>query len=58
MPALALMMRPTVDGWAVCLTNGEELVRYRGFWSKQLAQRYLQRYVRSALVPWRSTHTW
>jgi hypothetical protein len=41
------MMRPTDDGWAVCLTDGHELARYRGFCSKQLALRYLQRYTRS-----------
>jgi hypothetical protein len=47
MTALSLMMRPTDDGWAVCLTDGHELARYRGFCSKQLALRYLQRYTRS-----------
>lgn len=46
MAALALVMRPTVDGWAVYLTNGQEVARYRGLWSEQLALRYLRRYVR------------
>jgi hypothetical protein len=45
MTALALMIRPTANGWAVYLTNGQELARYRGFWSKQRALRYLQRYI-------------
>jgi hypothetical protein len=48
MTALALMMRPIDRGWAVYLTNGQELVRYRGFLAKQLALRYLQRYARVA----------
>ncbi len=47
MTAFALTMRPTDNGWAVYLTNGHELARYRGFFSKQLALRYLQRYTRS-----------
>jgi hypothetical protein len=44
MTALALMIRPTDNGWAVCFSDGRELVRYRGFCSKQLAVRYLRRY--------------
>lgn len=60
MAVLALMLRPTVDGWAVCLTNGQELTRYRGLCAKQLALRYLERYIRSGPAPrwqgfrWRS----
>ena len=49
MPALALMMRPTENGWAVYLSNGQELIRYRGLCSRQLATRYLRRYA-SALA--------
>jgi hypothetical protein len=49
--ALALMIRPTDEGWGVYLTDGQELVRYRGFFAKQLALRYLQRYTRAALRP-------
>jgi hypothetical protein len=45
------MLRPTADGWGVYLTNGRELARYRGIWSKQLALRYLRRYVRETLTP-------
>jgi hypothetical protein len=51
MTALALMMRPIDRGWAVYLTNGEELVRYRGLFAQQLALRYLRRYARCALKP-------
>lgn len=47
MSALALMMRPTHDGWGVYLTDGQELIRYRGLCARQLALRYLQRYTRS-----------
>jgi len=64
MTALALMMRPIDRGWAVYLTNGQELVRYRGFLSKQLALRYMQSYTRATPVhafgsrwPTRSSHT-
>ncbi len=41
--ALAVMIRPIDHGWAVCLTGGRVLVRYRGVFSKRLALRYLQR---------------
>jgi hypothetical protein len=51
MTALALMIRPTDHGWGVYLTNGEELVQYRGFFAKPLALRYLQRYTRATLRP-------
>jgi hypothetical protein len=58
MAAQALMLRPTVDGWAVYLTNGRELARYRGFCSKQLALRYLQRYVGTPAESGRSPRRW
>jgi hypothetical protein len=45
--ALALMIRPTRTGWAVCLSDGQELVHYRGPFSKRLAMRYLRRYMRA-----------
>jgi hypothetical protein len=47
MNAVALMMRPTSDGWGVYLTDGRELARYRGLGSMWLAERFLRRYVRS-----------
>ena len=43
MTALGLMIRPTGDGWGVYLTNGRELVRYRGIGSKRRAAQYLRR---------------
>jgi hypothetical protein len=43
--ALALQLRPTEHGWAVYLSDGQELVRFRGLFSQQLASRYLRRYV-------------
>jgi hypothetical protein len=44
MTALAVMIRPTGDGWGVYLTNGRELVRYRGLGSKWRAAQYLRRF--------------
>jgi hypothetical protein len=44
MTGLALMLRPTDSGWAVRLSNGQELVRYSGWFSRRLAVRYLERY--------------
>jgi hypothetical protein len=41
MTALALTIRPTHDGWGVYLTNGREVIRYRGIGSKFRALRYL-----------------
>jgi len=59
MAAHALMMRPTTgNGWGVYLTNGQELVRYRGFCSKQLALRFLQRYTRSISTAQRPRAWW
>ena len=51
MPALALLMRPTENGWVVYLSNGQELIRYRGLGSMQLAVRYLQHYARLTAPP-------
>jgi hypothetical protein len=42
MPALAMMIRPTGDGWGVYLTNGRELARFRGIGSKWRAAQYLR----------------
>lgn len=39
MTALALMIGPTRDGWAVYLTNGREIARYRGSFAKRRALR-------------------
>jgi hypothetical protein len=43
MSALALMLRSMPDGWAVYLTDGRELVRYRGPGARWRALRYLAR---------------
>jgi len=48
MTARALMIRPTAGGWAVCLTDGQELIRYRGPFAKRLALRYLHRYAEAS----------
>jgi hypothetical protein len=40
--ALALMVGPTIDGWAVYLTNGREVIRYRGIWAKRRALRFMR----------------
>ena len=45
MTALELMVGPTTDGWAVYLTNGYELARFRGIAAKWRALRYLRRIV-------------
>jgi hypothetical protein len=43
MAVLTLMVRPTHDGWGVYLSDGREVVRYRGIGSKYRALRYLAR---------------
>ena len=48
MTALVLSLRPTESGWAVYLSNGQELIRYHGIFSRTLALRYLQHYVAAA----------
>jgi hypothetical protein len=40
MSALALMIGPTADGWAVYLTDGREVARYRGIGAKRRALRH------------------
>jgi hypothetical protein len=44
MTAVALVLRPTECGWSVRLSDGQELVRYSGWFSRRLAVRYLERY--------------
>jgi hypothetical protein len=48
MTALALIIRPIRHGWAVYLTDGRELARFRGPGSKRRALRYHQRHEGSA----------
>jgi hypothetical protein len=44
MPPLALLIRATENGWGVYLSDGQELIRYRGLASRQRASRWLRRY--------------
>ena len=48
MNALALNIRPTPHGWAVCLSDGRELARFNGPCAKRRAMRYL---VRATQIP-------
>ena len=38
----AIILRPLTAGWAVCLTNGLELARFRGPGSRLRALRYVR----------------
>jgi hypothetical protein len=40
---LAILLKPTWDGWAVCLTDGSQLARFHGPGAYRRAQRYLAR---------------
>ena len=51
MTALALIIRPTRHGWAVYLTDGRELARFRGPGSKWRALRYLARATKALQTP-------
>jgi hypothetical protein len=51
MTALALIIRPTRHGWAVYLTDGRELARFRGPGSKWRALRYLASATRALRTP-------
>jgi len=44
MTALALLIGRIPDGWAVYLSNGVELARYRGFFAKRRALRFASHY--------------
>ena len=43
MSALTLILRPVPGGWAIYLSNGHELARYRGLAARWRALRYLAR---------------
>jgi hypothetical protein len=43
MTALALMLKPIRRGWAVALTNGEEIARFVGPGAKRRAEHHLVR---------------
>jgi hypothetical protein len=40
MNALSIMVRPVAYGWAVQLSNGQELVRFYGLGAQRRALRY------------------
>jgi hypothetical protein len=52
--ALAMTLRPVRYGWAVQLTNGRELARFRGPGALWRAKRYLTRAAHAARSPFRS----
>lgn len=39
---LAIIMRPLPFGWALCLSDGRELARFRGFGARSRALRHLR----------------
>jgi hypothetical protein len=45
--SLGIILQPTHDGWAVCLTDGRRLVGFRGPGARWRAERYLARYFSS-----------
>ena len=40
------MVAPTTDGWAVLVSNGTELARFRGVGARRRALRYVDRLAR------------
>jgi hypothetical protein len=46
MPAMLLMLGPTDGGWAIYLSNGAILARFRGPGARWRATRYLDRLTR------------
>jgi hypothetical protein len=46
MTALSVIVRPIAFGWAVQLSNGQELVRFRGPGALARARRYVARITR------------
>jgi hypothetical protein len=44
MPSLSLLIDRIPHGWAVYLSNGVELARYRGLFAKQRALRFASHY--------------
>ncbi len=42
MNPVAITMRPVRGGWAVCLTDGRELARFRGLAARYRAALYLR----------------
>ena len=46
MTAVGVLIGPTQDGWAVYLTNGRELARFRGIAARWRALRFIRRFIR------------
>jgi hypothetical protein len=42
MKAIAITLKPILYGWAVCLTDGRELARFRGPGARERALRFLR----------------
>jgi hypothetical protein len=40
--ALAIILKPIMWGWAVCLTDGRELARFQGLGARARALRYVR----------------
>ncbi|MEA2213275.1 MAG: hypothetical protein QOF83_3223 [Solirubrobacteraceae bacterium] len=51
MNTLALILTPTHPGWAVSLTDGRELARFRGPGAKRRALRYLATVTSAPQIP-------
>jgi hypothetical protein len=51
MRALWMMMRPIRHGWAVQLSDGRELARFRGPGARWRAARYLRRAAEALKTP-------
>jgi hypothetical protein len=41
---LAIIIKPMLGGWAVCLTDGRQLARFRGPGARLRAERFAARY--------------
>jgi hypothetical protein len=51
MTSLSLMLRPTESGWAVCLSDGQELSHFSGWFARRLAVGYLEHYIEQLQRP-------
>jgi hypothetical protein len=47
MRALAIILRPILGGWAVCLTDGRQLAQFRGPLARARALRYVAAFGRA-----------
>jgi hypothetical protein len=39
---VAIILKPILGGWAVCLTDGQELSHFRGLWARSRALAYVR----------------